>query len=99
MVQSENRPYLKDTSKLHIIYYIAKGTVDERVEKLVLPRVETMARIIGEKDSAAISEVLAQEEESFADMWKRLFSGGPDDDGRADFSDVVGDGIDVGGEE
>lgn len=87
MVQSENRPYLKDTSKLHIIYYIAQKTIDERMEKIVLPRVEAMAAIIGEKDAASISSALTadKKEESLKDMFARLFAGGPDEEGSIDF--------------
>lgn len=86
MVQSENRPYLKNTSKLHIIYYIAKGTVDERMERKVLPRVEIMAKLSEEKDAVGIQAALRRMKESPEDMLKRLFSSMPDSDGRADFN-------------
>lgn len=89
MVQSENRPYLKETSKLHIIYYIAQGTVDERMEALVLPRVETLAALVEESDAMGISSALAKEsEESFDDFIKRLTQN-MSAESHADFDDTI----------
>lgn len=86
MFQSENRPYLKNTSKLHIIYYIAKGTADERIEHLVLPRIETLEKLAGEQDATALLGTLEKKEETLKELWARLLDPMPDD-GSADLGD------------
>jgi hypothetical protein len=74
MEQSENRPYLKGTSKLHIYYYVARGTVDERMVNMVLPRLATADLIGQSKDAAATSQLFTQGKpaESFEDFVARL---------------------------
>ena len=80
MEQSENRPYLKDTSKLHIFYYIAKGTIDERMINILLPRLATADKIGSSKDAASQAEALGmKKEESFDDFIARLTSNAPED--------------------
>jgi len=92
MVQSENRPYLMNTSRLHILYYIARGTIDERVLADVLPRIEAMDKIAGDKDAASMGLTLEKKQEALKDMWARLFSGGPDD-GSVDLSSLTDEGL------
>lgn len=87
MVQSENRPYLKETSKLHIIYWVARETIDEKVLADVLPRIEAMDKITGDSDAGSIGLVLEKKQEALSDMWSRLFSSGPDD-GDVDLSSL-----------
>lgn len=79
MEQSENRPYLKDTSRLHIIYYIAKGTIDERMENIVLPRLMTADKIGASRDAEATAKAFEKQGESFADFISRLTANMPDD--------------------
>jgi hypothetical protein len=66
MEQSENRPYLKNTSKLHIFYYIARHTVDERIVNLVLPRLAAADKIGSSKDAA--SQALALKDKTEEDI-------------------------------
>lgn len=79
MEQTEDRPYLKGISKLHIFYYIAKGTVDERVEQLLFKRLFAAKNINKSADSAQLQAVLRKKEESVRDQWERLFGKMPDD--------------------
>lgn len=97
MVQSENRPYLKGTSRLHIMYYLAMKTVDERVARKVLPRVEVMANLLEEQDASDMQSILKEErKESLRDYIARLCEGTPDD-GIVDMHrDKIPDHIDGG---
>lgn len=79
MEQSENRPYLKDTSKLHIVYYVPKNTVAERILNLLWPRLLTADKIGDSKDSSATHALFAKKEESFDDWLARLTANGPED--------------------
>lgn len=79
MEQSENRPYLRGTSKLHIFYYVPKGTVIERMIGILLPRLTTAALIGGSKDADATAKMLGQKTESWEDFLARLTSRGPED--------------------
>lgn len=80
MEQSENRPYLKGTSKLAIYYYIAKETVDERMVNIVIPRLIAAERIGGSKDAGATSLIFGpKKEEGFMDFVARLTRSGPED--------------------
>lgn len=79
MFQSENRAYAKDVSHLHIIYYVAIGTVDERIETLVIPRIETMEALAGEDDAAGTLAAFEKKKESFREMLDRLLKNMPED--------------------
>ena len=70
--QSENRVLLKDSIKITIFYYIVKGSVAERLEKLVLPRLIAADKVVGSKDAASTAAVLAPVKESFSDFLARL---------------------------
>jgi hypothetical protein len=87
MVQTENRPYLKDTNKLHIIYYIAKGTIDERMERLLMPKIETVVATVNDSDASGINSAFesGRVEESLESFLERLSRGAAD--GEADFGD------------
>jgi len=91
--QSENRPYKKGTSRLKIIYYIAIGTVDERVLALVLPRLEAANEIGESAEAGHVFETLKKPEEPLEVMWKRLF-GGMQVDATADMSSLHDTGPD-----
>ena len=92
MVQSENRPFLMGTEKLHIMYYIAKGTIDERMITLLIPRIETQAALVDKEDAADISQSLRShiKEESVEDFFARLTANIPED-GEVDRSDGAAD--------
>lgn len=89
MAQTENRPYLRGSTKLHIIYYVAVGTIDEHLERLVLPRAEAMATITGDQDAMALGAAMTageKEEESLDDFFARLSAGTSGDDFDPDHS-------------
>jgi len=79
MEQSENRPYLRGTSKLHILYYVPKNSVMERLESLVIPRLTTADKIGDSRDAAATAKAFEKQEETWEEMLTRLCSGGPED--------------------
>lgn len=86
LAQAENRPYEIGTTGLHIVYYIANKTVDERLEALVMPRLEIADKAMNETDSADLRAVLAPKEESLDEVLARIFSGAPTD-GAIDWGD------------
>jgi hypothetical protein len=65
MLQAEDRPYLPGgiTRGLNIIYYIVKGSIDEHVEAIVLPKVETLARLSDEESAGSMSQAFAGSKE------------------------------------
>lgn len=80
MEQTENRPYLEATARCHLIYYVAKYTVDEHVLRILLPRLEAAAKIAKNKDSGAIQKSLDQQKkESYLEVIARLTRRVPDD--------------------
>lgn len=81
MEQSENRPYLEGTSRLHIFYYVVKGTVDEHVEQILIPRLQMADKLSASKDAAATHSALTadQKVESFEEFIARLTRNVPDD--------------------
>lgn len=80
MEQSENRPYLKNTSKLHIFYYIAKGTVDERMVNIVIPRLIAADKVGSSKDAGATAAAFGTaKDETFEDFIARLTANVPED--------------------
>lgn len=96
MFQAENRPYHIDVRGLSIIYYIAKKTVDERVERLVLPRVEMLEKLAGESDAIGMRAAFekGEKKETLADFIARLCDDMPED-GRAGFGDDSDEPTDV----
>lgn len=56
MLQAEDRPYEVGTSGLTIVYYIVRGSVDEHVEQVVLPKVETLSRVVAERGALEIKD-------------------------------------------
>lgn len=79
MEQTANRPYLEGVSRLHIFYYIAKGTIDEHMERLLLPRLMTADKIGKSGDAVAQAAVFSKKKETFQDFIARLTANMPDE--------------------
>lgn len=79
MLQAENRPYGPDVRGLHILYFQARGTVDERVEALTLPRLITMEKLVAESDAAEVTSQFDQKID-IKDVWAKMFASMPDGD-------------------
>lgn len=60
LLQAEDRPYEVGTTGLSILYYIVRGSVDEHIEAIVLPKVKTLADIVNEKGADELRNALAQ---------------------------------------
>jgi len=78
MFQAEDRAWDRDNG-FSILYYIANGTVDERFEDVVLPRVEMLSKMADEKSAEEMQSVLTSSkddrsvaEEMFARLTKHL---------------------------
>jgi SNF2 family DNA or RNA helicase len=59
LLQAEDRPYEVGTTGLSIIYYIVRGSVDEHIEAIVLPKVRTLAEVVNEKGADELRAALA----------------------------------------
>lgn len=79
-LQAENRPNEKGVRGLTIIDYVGKRTIDERLEALVLPRVETLDRLSQDSDAAGLIAALREKDRPLADMWADLLATMPDGD-------------------
>jgi hypothetical protein len=79
MEQSENRPYLKGTSKLDIFYYVPKKTIVEKIINLLLKRLDTAGKIGQSKDASATAAVLQKKQETWEDFLARITASGPED--------------------
>lgn len=98
MVQTENRSYLMGVNKLHVIYYIAIGTIDEDMEKDLLPRMETMKDISKDQDASTMSEAFARGKESIEDYFERILGRASEnavvDSGEVDITPDIGESLD-----
>lgn len=72
LLQAEDRPYEPGTTGLVINYYIVKGTVDETVERIVLPKMATLETAMRESGAAAFKNTFADPVEQLAAVWARL---------------------------
>ena len=74
MAQAENRPWYPGVQDLSVIYYVARGSVDDHLEAEVLPKVETLARLGREKGAEAMLSAFAQPDElrTVEAIWDRL---------------------------
>jgi hypothetical protein len=73
MLQAEDRPYEKGISGLTIVYYVVKGTIDEHIEAIVLPKVETLSRVVDEEGADEMSAAFDDDETETVDqLWDRL---------------------------
>lgn len=59
MLQAEDRPYEVGVAGLNIVYYIVRGSVDEHIEQVILPKVDTLARVVAEKGATEMNDALA----------------------------------------
>lgn len=72
MLQAEDRPYEVGVTGLSIIYYIVKGSVDEHVEAVVLPKVETLAQIVDEQGADEMKAAFGGPEETMDEIYARM---------------------------
>lgn len=79
MEQSGARPLLKDTAKLHNFYYVPKGTIIEKMVAILLPRLETAAKLGKSKDAEATAKLFEKKSESWEDFLARITAHGPED--------------------
>lgn len=90
IIQAEDRPYESGAERLSILYYFVLGSIDERFESALLPKIESLDRTMGDKTAANIRETFAgqAEPQSLNDVLDFLCAGMPtnfSDDG--DFND------------
>ena len=64
LMQAEDRPYEPGVTGLTVIYYVVKGSVDEHVLSVVLPKVEHLQRLLDDQQADEMSLALREEEES-----------------------------------
>lgn len=75
MVQAEDRPYEPGVKGMTIAYYIVKGSADEHIRDVVLPKVETVAKLTQEEGAEGIGSTFAvDEQESLNDLYARLLA-------------------------
>jgi SNF2 family DNA or RNA helicase len=72
MLQAEDRPYEVGTTGLTIVYYVVRGSVDEHIEAVVLPKIETLARLVAEEGASAMKGAFAGPEESADAIYARM---------------------------
>ena len=73
MIQAENRPILKDgVEKVRIVYHIAAGTREERLEQTVLPKVETLAAMMNTDAAEDILSAFVAGKNSLKDLLASL---------------------------
>jgi hypothetical protein len=79
MIQAENRPILKDgVEKVRIVYHIAAGTREERLEQTVLPKVETLAAMMNTDAADDILSAFAAGRTSLNDLLNSLVDAMPE---------------------
>lgn len=67
MLQAEDRPYEVGVTGLSIIYYIVKGSVDEHIEQVVLPKIETLARVLDEQSARDVRDAFNKDTDESVD--------------------------------
>ena len=77
MLQFEDRPFLPGVTRgLHVISYILQNSIDEHVEKVLLPKLENLARISQDADATSFSKALDDRpEQTVAELWASLTAG------------------------
>ena len=61
VLQAEDRAYEPGTKGLSLIYYVLKGSIDERREAIILPKVEALARVQSDTDAESLQLALGGE--------------------------------------
>jgi hypothetical protein len=77
LLQAEDRPYEVGITGLSILYYIVRGSVDEHIESIVLPKVRTLAEVVNEKGADELRNALAHGvgKENLAQIIKAMMKG------------------------
>ena len=78
MMQAEDRPYLPGVTRgLTISYYAVEGSVDEHLIKRLLPKLETLAKVLDDDAAADMQSTLtkAEAEVSLSELWADLIEG------------------------
>lgn len=72
MLQAEDRPYEVGITGLGIVYYVVRNSIDEHVEATVLPKVQTLAKVLAEKGAGEMSTAFAGKQETVSEIFARL---------------------------
>ncbi|APU88855.1 radical SAM protein-like protein [Virus Rctr197k] len=74
IAQAENRPWYPEVKDLSVIYYAARGSVDDHIVAEVLPKAETLARMGRERGAEAMLDAFRQPDETrtVEAIWDRL---------------------------
>jgi len=76
MRQAEDRIWDPHTEKIAIVYYVVKGSIDERVEAMVLSKLDTIMAVFDDKGAESMSATLSargrHKKETVEDIWARL---------------------------
>ena len=74
MLQVEKRPQEEGTKGLTVLYFVAKGTADDQVEAAVLPKMETLDKMMNEAAAVEIQGSFSAGlvKESCDEIWDRL---------------------------
>jgi SNF2 family DNA or RNA helicase len=79
MLQAEDRPYEVGTTGLSIVYYVVRGSIDEHVEAVVLPKIGTLAHVVDEAGADQMRDALAGQKETLSEVFARLSAHIPDE--------------------
>lgn len=72
MLQAEDRPYEVGITGLGIVYYVVRNSIDEHIESAVLPKVETLAKLLAERGATEMTDVLVGKAETVTEIFARL---------------------------
>ncbi len=87
MLQAEDRPYEVGIPGLAIVYYVVRGSIDEHVEATVLPKIETLAKVVNEKGAGEMQRALSGPNESMKQIFARLAAHVPETEEEDDWID------------
>lgn len=80
MAQAEDRPYEPGSTGLTIFYYIARGTIHDRMLRLLIPRIETADVMEHDEEAKTMLSTLQKEEaENLDDILDRLTANADDE--------------------
>ena len=77
LLQAEDRPYEPGTKGLTIAYYSVRYSIDEHIEDVVLPKVETLHRLAQEEGAQSMRKAFGheKEKETIDQLYARLLKG------------------------
>ena len=75
LLQAEDRPFDEGIGGLTILYYIVRGTVDEHVISVVIPKMETLEQVVSERGATEFREALVgkrDDSQLAEEIWARM---------------------------